>query len=424
MNAARMRATPRRSIVACLAVSLTAVALVGAAPAAASCWLVVFCTRTTTSAPPPPPPPLPKFFAPTSVWNKALPASATLTANSDALVATLKAAVQKYGATINTSKYSAPVYIVPAGTKTSRVRLRYPAPADLVAALQAVPLPSGAHPAAGSDGHLVVYQPSTDSMWEFWQLSWTSLGWVASWGGKMTSVMSSSGIFEDGYGATATGLPLVGGMMSVAELQAGSIDHALSFAMPYPAPPYVWPAQHGDGDGPATSVPEGTEFRLPATLNVDALNLPPVTAMIAKAVQRYGMILRSKGGSFAFYGQDPSTWTRIGLADPYPALYGTPYPSTLLASFPWSQLQAIQPLGSASATSQVTGTSVQSPYTAQQPSTIVTDQSGHDHSRSSSAARPGDPLVLGSRSQRRLRGLLLVLERLEYAAQQLGAALG
>jgi hypothetical protein len=58
--------------------------------------------------------------------------------------------------------------------------------------------------------------------------------------------------------------------------------------------------------------------------------------MIAKAVQRYGMILRDKAGSLSFYAEDP---TQYGT-NPYPALFGG-YPDNLLAKFPWDRLQVL-----------------------------------------------------------------------------------
>ncbi|MCW3062880.1 MAG: hypothetical protein JWN32_52 [Solirubrobacterales bacterium] len=351
MNAARVQSTSRRYLAACLSAFVAAfagLAFANPAPAAAAnCFLIIFCAKPAAPAPAPTPPPaLPRFFDPGGVWNAALSPSAALTPDSDSLVATLRYAVQHWGAWINTTAYSAPVYVVPANLATSRVALRNGGPPGMADQLSAVPLPAGTRPADGTDQQLVVYQPSTDTMWEFWQLRWTSTGWVTGYGGRMRPVSTNTGIFPTGFGATVTSLPLLGGMMTINELQAGRIDHALAFAMPYPrAGVFVWPAQRTDGDGPASSVPEGTRFRLPANLDIAALNLPPMTAMIAKAVQRYGMILRDKGGSFAFYGQDPRTYTQAGLPDPYTAMYGGLRPDQLLASFPWDKLQAIQPHG-------------------------------------------------------------------------------
>ena len=52
-------------------------------------------------------------------------------------------------------------------------------------ALDAVPVPPNAQPAAGPDGHLTVWQPSTDRMWELFQARRMADGWHASYGGAM-----------------------------------------------------------------------------------------------------------------------------------------------------------------------------------------------------------------------------------------------
>lgn len=45
-------------------------------------------------------------------------------------------------------------------------------------------------------------------------------------------------------------------------------------------------------------MPEGTRFRLPPTLNVDAIpGLSPYGRAVAHAVQRYGMVLTDKDGN-------------------------------------------------------------------------------------------------------------------------------
>jgi hypothetical protein len=70
---------------------------------------------------------------------------------------------------INTTSYSSPIYTVPSGQPTVKVVLDWNRP-PLNAALQAVPLPPNATVAQGTDEHLVVYQPSTNQMWEFWHM--------------------------------------------------------------------------------------------------------------------------------------------------------------------------------------------------------------------------------------------------------------
>jgi hypothetical protein len=80
-------------------------------------------------------------------------------------------------------------------------------------------------------------------------------------------------------------------------------------------------------------MPEGSRLRLPARLDIDRLSLSPLGRMIARAAQRYGIILRDRAGAVAFYGEDP---TPSGN-DPYaPVSHGSAF-----GEFPWRRLQVL-----------------------------------------------------------------------------------
>jgi hypothetical protein len=286
-----------------------------------------------------------QFFTPDSVWNKQLSPEAPLASNSSTLAGVLNWEAAAYGSWINTTSYSTPVYTVPADQPKQHVTLDTNNP-KLAADFDQVPLPPDARPAAGTDGHLVVSQPSTQTMWEFWRASKRADGWHASWGGKMTDVSSNPGYFSGGYGATATSLPLVGGLITLQEQTDGVINHALALAIPYPkSGVFTFPAQRTDGNSDAANaIPEGTRFRLPASLNIDALNLPRETAMIAKAAQKYGIVVMDKAGSVTFKAEDPALYTEKYGIDPYgPYLFGGKSASTLMGQFPWQKLQVVAP---------------------------------------------------------------------------------
>ncbi len=285
-------------------------------------------------------------FAPDSFWNSTLARSVPLDPSSAALVAELNRQVT-WGTTVATTSYSVPIYNVPLGQKLVHVTLDTPAgdldAPRLQAALDAVPIPTGARPAAGTDGHLVVYQERTETIWELFRAHLEPDGWHASWGARVLHQDTSPGyLAERSWGATATGLPLIGGLIRVAELQRGVINHAIAISIPlarykYPSI-FSWPAQRADGRyASVKAIPEGARFRLDPALDVDALGLPPVTAMIAKAAQRYGLVVRDQGGGVSFYAEDPGP---LG-SDPYPGLFGGLAPWRIASSFPWSRLQAL-----------------------------------------------------------------------------------
>jgi hypothetical protein len=312
------------------------------------------------STPPPPPvePPAPfRFFSPTSFWNEQLPADAPLDPNSAAIVGAFDEAIAKEEEAkkglpnINTTAWSVPVYTVPADQPTVKVTLEKASKSPaLQSAWDTVPLPADAQPAEGSDKDLVVSQPSTDRLWEFWGLEQTAEGWQAAWGGAMEKASSNQGVYgpeawpgaKTGWGASATSLSIAGGLITLEDLEKGQINHALAISVPEPrAAVYAAPAERTDGfSTEPTSLPEGAHLRLDPSLDLAALHLPRLTLMMAEAAQRYGIFVRDRSANVAFYAQDPiPTGT-----NPYTGAHGyfEGHLSQLLASFPWSRLELLK----------------------------------------------------------------------------------
>jgi hypothetical protein len=183
-------------------------------------------------------------------------------------------------------------------------------------------------------------------MWEFWHLRREDGQWRAAWGGAMRDVSAGPGYFTRGswpggepyWGATATSLPLIAGLIRISELERGRIDHALAIAIPNArAKAAAWPAQRTDGTlSTPDAVPEGARFRLDPKLDITALDLPPAARAIAIAAQRYGLIVRDKTlHATGFFAEDPTPSGR----NPYPRLFGGRTPGEVLARFPWQHLQ-------------------------------------------------------------------------------------
>jgi hypothetical protein len=298
-----------------------------------------------------------RFFSPQSFWNRRLPADAALDSSSAASVAALTGEVEaeqvaKNGPWINTTAYSVPVYTVSAGQPTVRVELDGNRRSlGLARAWRAVPLPAGARPASGSDGDLVVWQPSSQRLWEFWRLRREGGSWRAAWGGAMRHTDAQSGVYgprswpgaSRSWGISASSLSLAGGLVSVQQLRVGEIDHALEMAVPGPrAGVYAAPAQRSDGDSlDPLALPEGAHLRLDPRLDLDTLHLAPATLALARAAQRYGIIVTDRSPVVALYAEDP---TPTG-SNPYTApggLFEGRDPRGVLASFPWSSLQLLQ----------------------------------------------------------------------------------
>jgi hypothetical protein len=316
-------------------------------------------------------------FAASSYVHEPLRSDAPRDVHSDAWVADLLGQVRAhYGVvSVNIDTYSPPLYVVPADQPTVRVRAeRADDSAWKFAPLQrqweSVPLPEGFQPSAGTDKEAVVYQPSTGRYWEFWGTEKSgrkvvnSAGrtvdeWRAAWGGKIDNLATNPGYFPttpEGYkfGTAATSLALLGGLITIAEQRRGEINHALHIALPKTRRGvWAFPAQRTDGaENNPNAIPQGATFRIPASVNLDQIDMDPYARMLARAVQKYGMVVRDTAGAVVLYAENPLS---KGADHPYfgtegilhcpngravPSCY--PDSNNRLRGFRWDKLEVVQ----------------------------------------------------------------------------------
>lgn len=309
--------------------------------------------------------PSPRLFAPASVWNT--PTASLAGQEPDrAIVKAFHADVRRQlaagiGPWINSTRFSTPIFVVPAQQARIPVELDSGAWADPLRRQLApgVPIPTGAMPAKGTDAHLTVWQPSTDTLWEFWGTSRQADGWHARWGGVMRDVSRSPGHYRDrrasdgtiveqrGWGGTATSLPVAAGTVTIVEARRGRIKHALALNVPNTcAKRFVPPAQRTDGTSMARDcMPAGARLRLDPSFDVEATPMPRFTRTLARAAQRYGVIVRDTTDSVtAFSVEDPSRlpsnpWTGTNGSD---GLMGGPPWRLVAGQFPWGRLQLLK----------------------------------------------------------------------------------
>jgi hypothetical protein len=337
-------------------------------------------------------------FSPTSFWNTQVPSNVTLNPNSAdyvneitnqlcfgtfATTAPSGTCTKGNVAALNSTNWSGPLYVVPADQPLVPVesdgcsnqpsieslvvdRTGYPA---------GVPVPSDAHgsgetntPDTDTDQEITIYQPSSNQEWEFWHFQKNSSdgNWEACVGGVITNVSGSAGIFPSGTGSTASGLPLLGGLVRIDEMQAGQIDHVMNLSLEYnlisgvPANipgathPYSWPANRNDGGSTNTlAIPEGQRFILDPSLDLSTLGLTPYGMAIAVAAQKYGFVVDDSASDVNIRVGDPTTYTNIpspNLPSPYshgPGVGGSGTTglfagsSSVMKNFPWEDLEAL-----------------------------------------------------------------------------------
>jgi dienelactone hydrolase len=285
------------------------------------------------------------------------------------LAARLRSQIAEFGTWVNTTEWSTPLYVVPADQARVKVSIdvkhsRYSARdiGYMAAEFESVPLPPDAASAGPPesltsgwiDHELIVYQPATDTAWELYHLVKDSNGdWSATAGGRITGVSHSMGNYDPWpsgtpHGMTGYAVPMLAGLQRVEELKRGTIDHVVGVSIPHPMKGvFRSPGLTTDGEWTTPdAVPEGTRFRLPADLNIDALPLTPYAKIVAKAIQAHGLVIvdrdcrpsdRQRCPAVTFKAEDP----RPRKPDPYADIFGGVAANHLFDNFPWDQLQVL-----------------------------------------------------------------------------------
>lgn len=296
-----------------------------------------------------------RVFASSSFWYQRLPRTVPLHADNVNLVADFLRQKKAYFGTvsINTISFACPVYVVGKETRTVTVsewdsQNKGVKSFGLEEQWRSVPIPDHAEQADGSDAEMSIYQPATDTLWEFWNARKRDGKWEASWGGRMPNVSKNPGIWPDHFGGTGTSLPYIGGQLSVDELRRGVINHVIGIALVEceDGRTYSWPAQRSDGTNPEAvphRIAEGQRFRLDPAVNVDALPLHPIGKIIAKAAQDYGFVVWDRAGAITLRAENPKPWILKGQPNPYGAIFGGAPEWFILQGFPWERLQFLPP---------------------------------------------------------------------------------
>ena len=270
-------------------------------------------------------------FSPTSPWNVPIPTTPSLDPNSSSIASYLGSELKAYA---DLYEFGTPVWEAGASDPLDTVSCTEQW-GTCQLAQQQIPIPAGAETSGGSDGSMVVIDTSTNTGYDFWRASRTSLtSWSAGWGTRFD--IGGSGT---GDGATGAGVPLLAGLPRLAELAQGHIDHALAFASDNTcASVYRYPASKTDGRSTQSNcIPEGARIQLDPSIDVDAIpGITPGEKIMAHALQTYGAYCKDTGGAkLAFGFENPA-----GKPNPYPALgFGWDYYD--MPHIPWNRLRVL-----------------------------------------------------------------------------------
>jgi hypothetical protein len=279
-------------------------------------------------------------------WDTPVVASRPVAADSSELVADFVNDYRSdYGSVgVNSGASGIPILTVPAsqpmvglavqsGCNDYRASTGYQAPVPTNAPLNGTP-----------DSPLVIYQPSSGSEWEFWQAHFSGGMLSACWGGRLSNLATSNGVFPSPYGLSGSGISYLATAITQSDIASGQIDHALALAMPTCSAPEVSPADRTDCSSDPGQPPEGTVYRLPTGLQMPP-GLTPFAKMVFVALQRYGMVVVDQAGAVMLQAEYGPDWTYEGHSgsDPISASFAGQPEYWALNGMPWSQLQVASP---------------------------------------------------------------------------------
>jgi serine/threonine-protein kinase len=176
------------------------------------------------------------------------------------------------------------------------------------------------------DCHLTVIDRSTCRLYELFRADISdgrssgapfTGGCLAIW--DLSKVPPATGRGDFCTSADAGGLPILPMVFTPDEVAAGSIEHALRFALPNSLirhDIFVRPGTHSTGatSGGASAPPYAVRMRLKASKDISGLTAG--AQVIARALKKYGMIL-ADGGKITFMATTDDltahTWASVGV---------------------------------------------------------------------------------------------------------------
>ena len=146
------------------------------------------------------------------------------------------------------------------------------------------------------DRHVLVVDPANRKLYEFYRGFRTNKGWEASC--EATFDLSSNALRpREWTSSDAAGLPVFPAVPRYDEVERGMVEHAMRVTVERTRREFIYPATHQAGKGNDPFVPAmGQRFRLKADANLSGMSKHALA--IAKALQKYGMILADNGGDW------------------------------------------------------------------------------------------------------------------------------
>jgi hypothetical protein len=284
----------------------------------------------------------PRLYADSSFWNQPIGASPVIDPNSAAILASSIIPTANIATFNNNDEWGVPLAYSDPASKLYTVGCLYYGCSQQVL----FRIPRYAKANTGSDGKLVMIDPTTDTELDMGVATYDELADAWSTNSRYTTAsdgwgaMCAQGLHCDGV--MMSGVDQFGGIVRPEEIAQGHIDHALSLIAPYWRSGFIaCPAvKTTGGTNDANAIPMSARIQLDPSFNVDAQSWPEWKKVLAKALQTYGAYVWDAGSdrldlraeSNISRGYD--AWAKIGV----PSQIG----QASLAALPWSQVRVLK----------------------------------------------------------------------------------
>jgi hypothetical protein len=146
------------------------------------------------------------------------------------------------------------------------------------------------------DRHVILVDPVSSKLHEFWQTRKTDAGWEAS--NAATFDLKTGALRPERWtSADAAGLPIFPAVVRYDECQRGKVEHAMRFTVRKSRRGYVLPATHWASQSHDPSLPRMGE-RLRLRRDFDVSGFPRHARAILEGLMTYGMFVADNGSDW------------------------------------------------------------------------------------------------------------------------------
>jgi hypothetical protein len=159
---------------------------------------------------------------------------------------------------------------------------------------------------ADGDRHAIILDKTHCRLYETFATYHRQGGWHAGSGAVWN--LSSNRLRPNGWtSADAAGLPIMPGLLRLAEVKRGHVNHAIRFTTDITDRRHIWPARHDAGSVSNRNYPPmGARFRLKPGFSMRGYRQDTKAVLIA--MKHYGLVLADNGSPWYFQGQSAKGW--------------------------------------------------------------------------------------------------------------------